>query len=224
MATKRKKEEQLLKSLRQLTALSHNKKCLECQQRGPTYADMTTRGFVCTSCGGYLRGLNPPHRVKSISMTTFSEDELTLLKDGGNELAHAVWMGRWNPRQDKEASKKDEVAFKEFLISKYERKMWYKAEVKRESEAKNESSTPTAEAKILPPPSTKRSAGTAATFAVQPPSSTPAAVPVTSATPQPTPPTATSTANAGSTGQQKPDLLGGVDDPFGEWKFLKQSA
>jgi Arf-GAP domain and FG repeat-containing protein 1 len=155
MATKRKKEEQLLKSLRQLTALSHNKKCLECQQRGPTYADMTTRGFVCTSCGGYLRGLNPPHRVKSISMTTFSEDELTLLKDGGNELAHAVWMGRWNPRQDKEASKKDEVAFKEFLISKYERKMWYKAEVKRESEAKNESSTPTAEAKILPPPSTK---------------------------------------------------------------------
>ena len=31
------------------------------------------------------RGLNPPHRVKSISMTTFSEDELTLLKDGGNE-------------------------------------------------------------------------------------------------------------------------------------------
>ena len=67
-------------------------------------------------------------------------------------------MGRWNPRQDKEPSKKDEVGFKEFLISKYERKMWYRslAEVKREREGQNnQSSTPTTEAKILPPPSTK---------------------------------------------------------------------
>ena len=67
----------------------------------------------------------------------------------------------------------------------------------------------------------QRSAGTAATFVVQPPSSAPTAVPVISATPQPTPSTVTSTANTGSTGQQKPDLLGGLDDPFGEWKFLK---
>ena len=33
------------------------------------------------------RGLNPPHRVKSISMTTFSENELELLKNGGNEVS-----------------------------------------------------------------------------------------------------------------------------------------
>ena len=54
MAGRKKKEEQLLRSLRELTALPHNKKCLECQERGPTYADMTTHGFVCTSCSGYL--------------------------------------------------------------------------------------------------------------------------------------------------------------------------
>lgn len=32
------------------------------------------------------RGLNPPHRIKSISMTTFSEQEIKLLKEGGNEV------------------------------------------------------------------------------------------------------------------------------------------
>ena len=69
-----------------------------------------------------------------------------------------MWMGRWNPRQDKEPIKKDEVAFKEFLISKYERRMWYRSpvEVKKERDGKNsESTTPTAEAKLLPPPSAK---------------------------------------------------------------------
>ena len=41
--------------------------------------------YTCSSslCS---RGLNPPHRVKSISMTTFTEQELGLLKNGGNEV------------------------------------------------------------------------------------------------------------------------------------------
>ena len=70
------------------------------------------------------------------------------------QLAYAIWMGRWNPRQDKEPSKKEEVAFKEFLIAKYERKQWYRSpsEVRRENE--KESSTPKTEPKLLPPPTT----------------------------------------------------------------------
>ena len=31
-----------------------NKKCFECQQRGPTYVDMTVGSFVCTKCSGML--------------------------------------------------------------------------------------------------------------------------------------------------------------------------
>lgn len=71
------------------------------------------------------------------------------------QIAHAVWMGRWNPRHDKEPSKKEEVAFKEFLIAKYERKQWYRdpAEVKKEKE--KETSAPAPEPKLLPPPSVK---------------------------------------------------------------------
>lgn len=51
---KKKQDELNLKILRELTSLEHNKKCLECGQRGITYADMTTAGFVCVQCSGYL--------------------------------------------------------------------------------------------------------------------------------------------------------------------------
>ena len=52
--SKKRKEEENLKALRELTSHEHNKKCLECHQRGITYVDMTTNGFVCVQCSGYL--------------------------------------------------------------------------------------------------------------------------------------------------------------------------
>ncbi len=53
-AAKKKQDEINLKVLRELTSHDQNKKCLECGQRGITYADMTTSGFVCVQCSGYL--------------------------------------------------------------------------------------------------------------------------------------------------------------------------
>ena len=35
-------------------AIAENKKCFECDQRGPTYVDMTIGSFVCTKCSGML--------------------------------------------------------------------------------------------------------------------------------------------------------------------------
>ena len=35
-----------------------NKKCFDCDQRGPTYVNMTIGSFVCTKCSGLLRGDN----------------------------------------------------------------------------------------------------------------------------------------------------------------------
>ena len=41
-----------------------------------TYINTTIGSFVCTKCSGMLRGINPPHRIKSISMSSFSADEV----------------------------------------------------------------------------------------------------------------------------------------------------
>jgi hypothetical protein len=45
-------------------------------------------------------------------------------------------MGKWDPKKDREPDKKNEVAFKEYLMAKYQRKTWYKSpsEVKKEEQ------------------------------------------------------------------------------------------
>ncbi|CAM9176263.1 unnamed protein product, partial [Lampetra planeri] len=123
-ARRRKAEERGVRRLRELTALPHNRACGDCGQRGPTYADMTVGSFVCTACSGLLRGLNPPHRVKSISMTTFSQQEIDFLQNHGNEVCRATWMGLHSERVGSLPDHKDSQKTKEFLQDKYEKKRW----------------------------------------------------------------------------------------------------
>ncbi|XP_022703604.1 arf-GAP domain and FG repeat-containing protein 1-like [Varroa jacobsoni] len=86
--SKRSADERRLAHLREIANEGANRNCLECHQRGPTYVDMTIGSFVCTKCCGLLRGLNPPHRTKSITMTSFSDDELDFIKNRGNEAGY----------------------------------------------------------------------------------------------------------------------------------------
>ncbi|TRY96742.1 hypothetical protein DNTS_009607 [Danionella cerebrum] len=122
---KRKQEEKHLKMLREMTSLAPNRKCFDCDQRGPTYANMTVGSFVCTSCSGILRGLNPPHRVKSISMTTFTQQEIDLLQKHGNEVCKRIWLGLYDDRNLTIPDFREPQKVKEFLQEKYEKKRWY---------------------------------------------------------------------------------------------------
>ncbi|XP_028998713.1 arf-GAP domain and FG repeat-containing protein 2 isoform X2 [Betta splendens] len=71
------------------------------------------------------RGLNPPHRVKSISMTTFSQQEVEFLQNHGNEVGRRTWLCVFDPKTDGCADMKDSQKFKEFLQDKYEKKKWH---------------------------------------------------------------------------------------------------
>ncbi|CAN7997335.1 unnamed protein product [Ixodes pacificus] len=124
-ARKRTQEEKNLKTLRELAALPANKQCFDCHQRGPTYINMTVGSFVCTSCSGILRGLNPPHRVKSITMTTFTPEEIEQIKNKGNEYCKYVWLGLYDSRCPMEPDSRDEQRTRDLMIQKYERKRWY---------------------------------------------------------------------------------------------------
>ncbi|XP_077515611.1 arf GTPase activating protein drongo isoform X1 [Amblyomma americanum] len=124
-ARKRTQEEKNLKTLRELAALPANKQCFDCHQRGPTYINMTIGSFVCTSCSGILRGLNPPHRVKSITMTTFTPEEIEQIKNKGNEYCKYVWLGLYDSRCPMEPDSRDEQRTRDLMIEKYERKRWY---------------------------------------------------------------------------------------------------
>lgn len=105
-----------------------NKKCFDCDQRGPTYVNMTIGAFVCTKCSGMLRGITPPHRIKSISMSSFSADEVEFLKSRGNVWCGKVWLGLHdNKNRPAGLDLKDnsDDATKDFIIQKYEKKRYY---------------------------------------------------------------------------------------------------
>ncbi|KAL2097947.1 hypothetical protein ACEWY4_007154 [Coilia grayii] len=124
-SAKRKQEEKHLKMLREMTSLPANRKCFDCDQRGPTYANMTVGSFVCTTCSGILRGLNPPHRVKSISMTTFTQQEIDFLQKHSNEVCKHIWLGLYDDRSSAVPDFREPQKVKEFLQEKYEKKRWY---------------------------------------------------------------------------------------------------
>lgn len=113
------------RKVRELAQSGVNKHCFECNQPGVTYTDVTVGSFVCTSCSGMLRGLNPPHRVKSISMTTFSQQEVEFLQNHGNEVGRRTWLCAFDPKTEGCSDMKDSQKFKEFLQDKYEKKKWH---------------------------------------------------------------------------------------------------
>lgn len=122
---KRKQDEKNLKILRELVSQSGNKECFDCHQRGPTYVNMTIGSFVCTSCSGMLRGLTPPHRVKSISMATFTQEEIDFIKERGNEYCRRIWLGLMNQNSSQTLDLKDEQKMKDLMSAKYELKRYY---------------------------------------------------------------------------------------------------
>ncbi|EFN85603.1 arf-GAP domain and FG repeat-containing protein 1 isoform X1 [Harpegnathos saltator] len=124
-SAKRKQDERNLKTLRELVSQPGNKECFDCNQRGPTYVNMTIGSFVCTSCSGMLRGLTPPHRVKSISMATFSQEEIDFIKEHGNEYCKRIWLGLMNSNSPQNFDTKDEQKMKDLMSAKYELKRYY---------------------------------------------------------------------------------------------------
>lgn len=92
------------------------------------------------------RGLTPPHRVKSISMATFTPEEIEIMQSRGNQVNNCalktffalsvkfdqlrrkilnylqyckhVWLGLY----DSEIPTSDEQQIKDFMVAKYEKK------------------------------------------------------------------------------------------------------
>uniref|UniRef100_A0A672RUH3 Zgc:114045 n=1 Tax=Sinocyclocheilus grahami TaxID=75366 RepID=A0A672RUH3_SINGR len=130
----RDNQEICARKVRELAQTGVNKHCFECNQPGVTYIDITVGCFVCTSCSGMLRGLNPPHRVKSISMTTFSQQEVEFLQNHGNEVGRRTWLFTFDPKTDGCFDVRDTRKLKEFLQDKYERKKWHfsKSKIRRD--------------------------------------------------------------------------------------------
>lgn len=84
---------------------------------------MTTRNILQRISICSRRGLTPPHRVKSISMATFTQDEIVQLESKGNDYCRKVWLGLFEGTPPTDS--RDEQSIKDFMTEKYERKRYY---------------------------------------------------------------------------------------------------
>ncbi|RDX70618.1 putative ADP-ribosylation factor GTPase-activating protein AGD14, partial [Mucuna pruriens] len=83
MGNRKTEEDKIERAIRGLLKLPENRRCINCNLLGPQYVCTTFSTFVCTNCSGIHREFT--HRVKSVSMAKFTQEEVTALQAGGNE-------------------------------------------------------------------------------------------------------------------------------------------
>lgn len=81
--------------IRELRNKKSNRYCFDCNTIGlQPSVNLTIGTFVCTKCSGLLRKLN--HKIRTINMSTFTQDEVNTLVSMGNKKARSIFFGRWN--------------------------------------------------------------------------------------------------------------------------------
>jgi len=113
--------------LKKLTKIQENKTCCDCPEKMPAYADLTNSVFVCTKCAGIHRDFQ--FKVKGISMSVFTEEDVAYLASMGNGQFNAKYMAGYNSRDHPPPTGNDVVKLKEFIRAKYLDKRWYREEV-----------------------------------------------------------------------------------------------
>lgn len=91
----------------------------------PTNVNVTAKTFVCTRCSGLLREYG--QRIKSISASVFTPEEILSLQQGGNAAAEKVWLATYSPQFYSEPKDDDQFGIKEFMRLKYQELKWYRA-------------------------------------------------------------------------------------------------
>ncbi|KAL6225860.1 hypothetical protein ACLB2K_004709 [Fragaria x ananassa] len=113
----RKEEERNEKIIRGLMKLPPNRRCINCNSLGPQYVCPNFWTFVCTTCSGIHREFT--HRVKSVSMSKFTSQEVKALENGGNQRAREIYLKDWDLQRQRfpDSSKVDKI--RDFIRSVY---------------------------------------------------------------------------------------------------------
>lgn len=116
MSSKRE-EERNEKIIRGLMKLPPNRKCINCNSLGPQYVCTNFWTFVCITCSGIHREFT--HRVKSVSMSKFTSQEVEALQKGGNQRARESYLVHWDPHKQKQPNSSNAEKVREFIKHVY---------------------------------------------------------------------------------------------------------
>lgn len=71
--------------VKSLLSLPGNNKCLECESSEVEWVSFPTTIFLCSSCGRTHKGFSKKEIIKSLSVSEFTEKELSKMSIGGND-------------------------------------------------------------------------------------------------------------------------------------------
>ncbi|KAJ4915085.1 putative ADP-ribosylation factor GTPase-activating protein AGD14 [Raphanus sativus] len=121
MGSKRE-EERKEKIIRGLMKLPPNRRCINCNSLGPQYVCTTFWTFVCMPCSGIHREFT--HRVKSVSMSTFTSQEVEVLQNGGNQRAREIYLKNWDHQRQRLPDNSNAERVREFIKTVYVQKKY----------------------------------------------------------------------------------------------------
>jgi len=138
MAAAKAKEDKNVAKIKEIRKEEANKVCFNCKEKGPAYLNTTHYTFVCTQCAGIHREFN--HRVKSVTVSTFSDDEVAhLVNEGGNAAASKSWLAKWDPKRDPVPDSSDKTKMKEFISRIFVTKEFMKTDKDKDKKKKKQS-------------------------------------------------------------------------------------
>ncbi|KAI0982229.1 hypothetical protein GJ496_004230 [Pomphorhynchus laevis] len=109
--------------LYELVRLPENKECADCRKNAPRWASCNIGVFLCIKCAGAHRTLGVHiSRIKSISLDSWTEDQIMSMKNMGNRRAALIFEAKLPAdfiRPD------NDVRLRKFIRDKYERKIWF---------------------------------------------------------------------------------------------------
>ncbi|WOG91033.1 hypothetical protein DCAR_0310281 [Daucus carota subsp. sativus] len=113
----RKAEERNEKIIRGLMKLPPNRRCINCNTVGPQFVCTDFWTFVCMNCSGIHREFT--HRVKSVSMSRFTSQEVEALQRGGNQRAREIFLNDWDPQRHRFPNGSNADKVREFIKNVY---------------------------------------------------------------------------------------------------------
>ncbi|CAN1765246.1 Probable ADP-ribosylation factor GTPase-activating protein AGD14 [Linum perenne] len=122
MMGSRKEEERNEKIIRGLLKLPPNRRCINCNSLGPQYVCTNFWTFVCMTCSGIHREFT--HRVKSVSMSKFTVQEVEALQNGGNQRARETYLKEWDQERQRLPASSNVDRVREFIKHVYEDKKY----------------------------------------------------------------------------------------------------
>lgn len=115
--------------LNTISTYPENKKCFDCSDNySPRYLCATFSTFVCSCCAN-IHHKEFGHSIKTLSIFSFTLNEIYVLKETGNRVAADKWLSRWRadlfsePDPTSPTYKEDA---RKYMKAKYIEKRWVK--------------------------------------------------------------------------------------------------